>query len=368
MGANVCVSHRFYDKNGRGDKKYLRISYRPKVMINGALVGSEVLSDCWLYIKPEGIEQSLHNERMSKHIEEEVSKKKYDFNKSTPLHKGDSSTMVEAMDYVLEKSENARHTKLSKITVYRIIVSYLKDRGLLNHTIGYLFGEDNGSYLMDIVSYIDGLGASDNSKTTYKRNLRSILLDMYRHSLLGTDISGRVRAKTYKAKVKEPMTVAEMDGLRATDCSIPIVKSMAMFSYYTGLRISDMLKLKYNNLSWEHKDMSSEKCYLKFEIQKTRSSYHARLDSRAVDIIKSLGTYRDKSINDDRLLFGCNSFRGPMREALGAWTRASGIKRPITMHHFRHTFARHLYDKGLDIYKLSKLLGHSNVNTTSNLC
>lgn len=49
---------------------------------------------------------------------------------------------------------------------------------------------------------------------------------------------------------------------------------------------------------------------------------------------------------------------------LGRWIAAAGIKKHITFHCFRHTFATLQIAAGTDIFTVSKMLGHTNVRTT----
>ncbi len=46
------------------------------------------------------------------------------------------------------------------------------------------------------------------------------------------------------------------------------------------------------------------------------------------------------------------------------WLTASGIKKKISFHNFRHSYATLQLANGTDIYTVSKLLGHKNVATT----
>ena len=46
------------------------------------------------------------------------------------------------------------------------------------------------------------------------------------------------------------------------------------------------------------------------------------------------------------------------------WIEDAGIKKHITFHCFRHSFATNQLAEGTDIYTISKMLGHTSVRTT----
>ena len=49
---------------------------------------------------------------------------------------------------------------------------------------------------------------------------------------------------------------------------------------------------------------------------------------------------------------------------LNNWVQAAGINKYITFHCFRHTYATLHLTLGTDLYTVSKLLGHKNIQTT----
>ena len=216
---------------------------------------------------------------------------------------------------------------------------------------------------MDMISHIDKLELTSQSRQVYKAHFRSMLSSMFVHSFLHCDLSGKIRSKAHKSPMKIPLSVEEMQRLIDTECDVPIVKHLALFSYYTGLRKQDILNLRFSNI-YTKVEGGNKSWFIDLILGKTSHPYRAKLDRRAVEIITEINKYRDNYPSEDKV-FGYVTFHSKHRASLHQWVTDSGITdRGVTMHLFRHTFAKHMYDKGVPVDMISRLLGHASLNNT----
>ena len=67
---------------------------------------------------------------------------------------------------------------------------------------------------------------------------------------------------------------------------------------------------------------------------------------------------------DTDLVFGKMPVDNIINKAIAEWAKAAGISKKVTYHTSRHTMATMLLTLGADLYTVSKLLGHSRIETT----
>lgn len=138
--------------------------------------------------------------------------------------------------------------------------------------------------------------------------------------------------------------------LPATPCEKPILKAASLFLILTGLRISDILKLRREDI---RPDADGEMAMF-IRIQKTqKESIHPLSE----EMLALCGEW-DKDI----VFKGFN--RSLTQEPLKKWLKAAGITKLIAFHRFRDTFATLQLAAGIDIYTVSKMLDYANITPT----
>jgi integrase len=103
-----------------------------------------------------------------------------------------------------------------------------------------------------------------------------------------------------------------------------------------------------------------ENGYLKFKQQKTNEYERLKLNNNALEILSS----QRKSDGKYRLLVFNLPGNVTINRQLRKWISKTKINKHISFHCSRHTFATLCLTYDVDIYTVSKLLGHRNIQTT----
>jgi integrase len=139
--------------------------------------------------------------------------------------------------------------------------------------------------------------------------------------------------------VKQSLSLEEVRRLYNTECSEPVVRKAALFSCLSGLRISDILNLKWDNVC----SYADGGHYLDFECVKTKRQTKVPIGEDAYALIMPKST-------DEYVFEGFN--RSMTYGVMQQWLKACGITKHITFHCFRH----HLLSYSLKISSLYEYL------------
>lgn len=187
----------------------------------------------------------------------------------------------------------------------------------------------------------------------YFSAFRTMLGEAVADGLLTDNPATRLRKQELPKRpmvMKTYLDAGEVARLAITDCRSEVVKRAFMFSCLTGLRLSDIRRLR-----WQ--DIEKEGDCWRFSIimQKTQEPLQAKLSSEAR---RWLGDPQREKV----FPLPVNS---TLSRILRQWTAAAGIAKNVTFHTARHSYATMALSAGADIYTISKLLGHRSINTTT---
>lgn len=155
-------------------------------------------------------------------------------------------------------------------------------------------------------------------------------------------------------------------------------RNVFLFSYYcAGIRVGDILKLKWNNVTSDNR--------LVYVMSKNLKYRDLMLVKPAVDILSAYGRKRDGfifpylnpvaaySLYPERVLTPCQKLElandisnatKRINRALGRICSMAGIDKHVTMHVSRHSFANLAREKGVMSAEIKELLAHSSLKTT----
>ena len=153
---------------------------------------------------------------------------------------------------------------------------------------------------------------------------------------------------------REYLTIPELKRLVRSDCKKEMVKRAYLFSCMCGLRLSDIKKLRWCDLYCDGSQWRAS-----IMMKKTHRLLYIPISAQAILWLPQRSPQRDDTAPIFEL--PTDSYTDLL---LREWALENSIKKRITFHTARHTFATMMLTLGSDIYTVSKLLGHSQVRTT----
>jgi len=226
---------------------------------------------------------------------------------------------------------------------------------------GFIEHLDNESYIWD--KHCTGnrsRGISDEYKTALFARVMTSLNKAERDGLIprnpGKDIDRRQKPRS-RPKSRCYLTLDEVRKIIDTPYSPNNdIKRAFLFCCFCGLRYSDVRNLRWRNL----KTAPDGKIQIEIKMQKTGHDLYLPLSANALTWLPP-----HESRSPDSLIF-CHL---PVQVSnadcrLATLIRKAGIDKHVTFHVARHTFATLTLSYGADLYTVSKLLGHTKVQTT----
>jgi site-specific recombinase XerD len=146
------------------------------------------------------------------------------------------------------------------------------------------------------------------------------------------------------------------------------VRMLFSIGYGAGLRVSEVVKLKV-------KHIDSALGVIRVEQAKGKKDRQVMLSPETLDLLREWWKVRSKKYDhgvplQERWLFpgrrkGLHLTPRQVTRLFHETVEAAGIRKKVTLHALRHSFATHLFDRGVDIRTIQALLGHEKLETTA---
>ena len=215
--------------------------------------------------------------------------------------------------------------------------------------------------------------------TLYRRNLdsRSVarhlvtIRHFFRFLLLEgaieSDPAANIESPKFRQSLPEFLSVDEVDRLLRQPDKNDVVgirdRAMIELMYSTGLRVSELCGLRVSDLQMEPGCL---RC-----IGKGNKERLVPVGKRALEAVQTyLREARQalaRGVASPYLFLnqkGHKLNRIAFWKILGEYGRKAGLRKSLTPHMLRHSFATHLLDRGADLRSVQMMLGHSDISTT----
>ena len=271
--------------------------------------------------------------------------------------------MQQKINGFVEYLTNVKRASKNTIASYRRdlvkLNNFLTDSGC--KSIKEITGTNLNSYILMIEK--QGL-----STATVSRNIASIkafFLYMLKQGEIAEDPSVSLKPPKIEKKVPVILSIEEVNLLleQPSGTSPKEVRDKAMLEvlYATGIRVSELINLKVADVNLA---MNFLQCH---DNNKDRVIPFTNETREALD--NYLHNARPTMCREEQEYLFINCQGSPMTRQ-GFWkiikyySAKAGIKKDITPHTIRHSFAMHLVSNGADLKSVQEMLGHSDISTT----
>lgn len=225
--------------------------------------------------------------------------------------------------------------------------------------------------LLGFLEYLNDVGMSAYSQARIVSGVKAFYKFLLMEGLIEKDPTQLLEGPRIGRRLPDTLDFFEIEKLLAAiDLSSPEgARNRAMLEtlYSSGLRVSELVSLKLSDLHFDvgfirvvGKGNKERLVPIGRDAMKYVSIY--------VDTIRGRAPHKTPSKGFDHFVFlnrrGKNLSRVMVFTIIKSLAAAIGLKKQISPHTFRHSFATHLIEGGADLRAVQEMLGHESITTT----
>ncbi len=251
-----------------------------------------------------------------------------------------SKTNTNLISYLKKLSENkSENTKIA----YMQSINYLEKFKGSDIT----FQNIDKEFIQDFMAFLFEKNLKKSSVSIYLSKLKTAINQALKDKVISENPFINVSMPKLTKTKRAYLTIEEIQTLADTHLRNTQIKLSFLFACFTGLRISDILKLTWQNIQNDT---------ISIHQKKTQELLIIPLTGTAKQILQMLPRDEEKVF---RLKNTTTIFMN-----LKSWAARAGIEKNISFHTARHSFAVNYLSLGGDIFVLKELLGHTLLETT----
>lgn len=247
------------------------------------------------------------------------------------------------------------------------VLSYKDDlKKINNYFKNQSFTKLNSKDINEYLKYLNNSSLAAKSIARHISSLRSFYRFLNRNNYTDNNPMISIDSPKTIKKLPETLSIEEINLLLDIKLTTPSDyrnKAILELLYATGIRISELVNLEFVNFDQDNELLKV--------MGKGRKERIIPIGDIAMDAIKNyLDNYRNIFIKKETNNFLFLNYRGKKITRQGVFKiiksecDKKNIKKNVSPHTLRHSFATHLLNNGADIRIIQELLGHDNVTTT----
>jgi integrase/recombinase XerD len=264
-------------------------------------------------------------------------------------------------DYLAVEGGHSANTVDNYLRDMRRLAGYTAGRGITSPA------RVSREHLRDFVFALKDMGLSPATIRRQVSAARTYFGFLIGEGIVTTDPSDRLETPRRGRTLPDTLSVQDMEALLAAPLADqPLAwrdRALLELGYGAGLRVSELCGLSLTDL-WLNEGL----------VRVLGKGSKERLVPVGRKVIGSVSVYLhqvrpelDRGHSKDRVLLNA---RGQPLSRVGAWSivkqqaRQAGIRKRVTTHTLRHSFATHLLEGGADLRAVQEMLGHADLSTT----